>query len=99
MPGRYSSAAGAPLAIAVPASVPLAIAPLPIAPLSAAPLTATPLAVPAYTAADMAVFHEFMANRATVSLVTNAHVPSTATSPNSAAVYNIAAGATLNIIN
>jgi hypothetical protein len=85
------------LAAAPPAAAPLATAPLAIAPLTAAPLATLPAAVPAYTAADMAAFHEFLANRATAPLVSNAPVPSTATSPNSSIVYNIAAGATLNI--
>ena len=104
MPGRYSSAADGPLVVALSAAAPLAIVPLAIAPpsatpLSAGPLTAAPLAVPAYTAADMAAFHEFMANRATAPLVTNAPAPSEPTSPNSTIVYNIAAGATVNIHN
>ena len=104
MPGRYSSAADGPLVVALSAAAPLAIVPLAIAtpsatPLSAGPLTAAPLAVPAYTAADMAAFHEFMANRVTAPLVTNAPAPSEPTSPNSTIVYNIAAGATVNIHN
>ena len=104
MPGRYSSAADGPLVVALSAAAPLAIVPLAIAPpsatpLFAGPLTAAPLAVPAYTTADIAAFHAFMANRVNAPLVTNAPAPSETTNPKTTIIYNIAAGAIVNISN